>query len=124
MTIAPLHVTSYQWNELATILVLLALTVLPVSLAARFANARRPGFLWSALAVFIGGIVAQFIYAAMGGTLAAIAVAFLAMCVVYALVLETSLLGAIGVAVIAFFLQVVIAVGLVSLGMHLHGLRH
>ena len=124
MTALPVHVTTYEWRELVAIAVILALTVLPVSLAARLADARRPGFLWSALAVVIGGIVAQFVLHAMDGTLAALAVAFLAMCVVYALVLETSVIGAIGVAVMAFFLQVVIAVGLVSLGLHLHGWPH
>lgn len=118
---SPVHVTAYEWRELAAIAIILALTVLPVSLAARFADARRPGFLWSALAVVIGGIVAQFALQAMGRTPAGLGTAFLAMCVVYALVLETSVIGAIGVAVMAFFLQVVIAVGLVSLGLHLHG---
>ncbi|HEY2346813.1 MAG TPA: hypothetical protein VGH80_13210 [Xanthomonadaceae bacterium] len=125
MTIAtPIHVTTHEWSEIAAVVVILALTVLPVSLAARFADARRPGFLWSALAVVIAGIAVQFVLHAMGATLAGLAVAFLAMCAVYALVLETSLIGAVGVAVMAFFLQVVIAVGLVSFGLHVQGYPH
>lgn len=125
MTFAmPVHVSAHAWREIVAILVLLALTVLPVSLAASFANARRPGMLWSALAVFLGGLVAQFVLATMGASLAGLLLSFLGMCVVYALVLEVSLVGAIGVAVLAFFLQLLIAIGLAYLGMRLHGFPH
>lgn len=116
MLLSPTH-----WRELTSVLLLLALTVLPVSLAAGFANARRPGLLWSALAVFVGGIVAQLALGWMGATTAGVIVAFLAMCAIYALVLRSSLLGGIGIAVLAFILQIVIALLLAHLGMHLHG---
>ncbi|MBS0194749.1 MAG: hypothetical protein JSR34_10930 [Proteobacteria bacterium] len=120
----PVHVSDHVWREIVAILVLLALTVLPVSLAASFANARRPGMLHSALAVFLGGIVAQFLLGVMGASLTGLALSFLGMCVVYALVLEVSLVGAIGVAVLAFVLQILIAIGLAYLGLRLHGFPH
>ncbi len=117
-----LHFSPWAWRELLGLLVLLAVTVLPVSLAAGLANARRSGMLWSALAVFGGGIVAQFVLGLAGATLLGAGLAFLAMCAVYALVLEISLVGAVGVAVVAFILQILIALGLSYLGLHLHGL--
>ncbi|MBS0457325.1 MAG: hypothetical protein JSS44_08365 [Proteobacteria bacterium] len=116
-----MHLSAEHWRELTAVLVLLALTVLPVSLAAGVVNARRSGMLWSALAVFVGGIVAQFALVAMGATTAGVVVAFLAMCAIYALVLRTSLLGGIGIAVLAFILQVLFAFALALVGLHLHG---
>ncbi len=122
MTLPHVQASGYAIREIVALALLLALTVLPVSLAARFADARRPGLLWSALAVFGGGIVAQFVLAWMGASLAGLALSFLALCVVYALVLESSLVGAIGITVLAFVLQIAIAYGLNWLGLHLHGL--
>jgi len=122
MTLPHVQASGYAIREIVALALLLALTVLPVSLAARFADARRPGLLWSALAVFGGGIVAQFVLAWMGASLAGLALSFLALCVVYALVLESSLVGAIGITVLAFVLQIAIAYGLAWLGLHLHGL--
>lgn len=122
MTLPHVQASGYAIREIVALALLLALTVLPVSLAARFADARRPGLLWSALAVFGGGIVAQFVLAWMGASLAGLALSFLALCVVYALVLESSLVGAIGITVLAFVLQIAIAYGLAWFGLHLHGL--
>lgn len=116
------HVSSPLWRELLALAIVLALTVLPVSLAARMAHARRPGMLWSAIAVVAGGITAQFVLAMAGATLTGLALSFLALCVVYALVLEISLIGAIGVTVLSFFLQILIAYALAWFGLHVHGL--
>lgn len=116
-----MHLSAEHWRELGAILILLVLTVLPVSLAAGVVNARRSGMLWSALAVFAGGIVAQLALGWMGATSAGAIVAFLAMCAIYALVLRTSLLGGIGIAVLALVLQVLFAFALALVGLHLHG---
>ncbi len=111
-----------HFHGLAALLVILALTVLPVTLAARFADAQRPGIVFSAIAVVLGGIASWFVLHAMGTSLAGLALALLALCVVYAVVLRVSLPGAIGIAILAFALQVIIAVGVLSYGLHLQGI--
>lgn len=111
-----------HFHGLAALLAILALTVLPVTLAARFADAQRPGFVFSAIAVVLGGIASWAVLHAMGTSLAGVALAWLTTCVVYAVVLRVSFPGAIGVAILAFSLQVIIAVGVVSYGMHLQGI--
>jgi hypothetical protein len=114
-----------DYQTIVALLVIFAVTVLPVSLAARFADAKRPGFIASAIAIVLSVIVENLVLVEVHTTiLAGLALAFLSMCVVYALVLRVSLVGALGVAVMAFFLQVVIVVGLVSFGMHLQGISH
>lgn len=116
------QVSAFAWRELVALALILALTVLPVSLAARMASARRPGLVWSVLAVFVGGIVAQIVLATLGATLVGAALSFLALCAVFAVVLDVPLIGAIGVAVLAYLLQILIAYALARFGLHVHGL--
>lgn len=111
-----------HFHGATALLVILALTVLPVTLAARFADAQRPGLVFSAIAVVLGGIASWCVVHAMGATLAGFALAWLATCAIYAVVLRVSFPGAMGVAILAFSLQVIIAVGVVSYGMHLQGI--
>ncbi|HTA66438.1 MAG TPA: hypothetical protein VK753_13140 [Xanthomonadaceae bacterium] len=114
-----------HFQGLIALLAIFALTMLPVSLAARFAGAGKPGLLHSTVAVVLGGIASWWVLHLMGGTLAGLALAYLAVCAVYAAVLRVSLAGAIGVSVIAFFLQVVIAVAIAHFGVALPGIeRH
>ena len=105
-------------------LVLFALTVLPVSMAATFADARKPGLLHSTVAVVLGGIVSWWVLHLVGGTTAGLLCSWLALCLVYASVLQASLVGAIGISVLAFFLQILIAVLVAKLGIALPGIEH
>jgi hypothetical protein len=103
---------------LLRILAALAITVLPVMLAARFVGAGRPGFLFSAIAVLLGGIAASLVFDLVADPLLGAVLAFLAMCSVYAWILQVSVSNAIGLAVIAFLLQLVFLVALASLPRH------
>lgn len=101
------------------IVVTVVITVVPVMLAAKWARARNSGFLASLAAVVLAAVASQLSLLVAGdallGTVLALVVAF----AVFALVLRTSFVAAVGIAVVAVVLQLLIASGLAMLGVEL-----
>ena len=106
-------------HVLIALLVLIAITVLPVMLAARWARARHRGFVHAFAAVVLATIAAHLVMALIGDPLLGLLAAFAVACAVYALVLGTSFVAAVGIAVVALVLQVAIVAGLLWLGLQL-----
>jgi|GEM_PF-2155225 len=104
---------------LLTLLVLIAITVLPVMIAAKWARARNSGFFASLAAVVVATLLAQLALGLIGEPLLGVIVAFLVACGAYALILRTSFVAAVGIAVIALVLQVAIVFGLMALGLQI-----
>lgn len=98
---------------------LIVITVVPVMLAARWAHARRRGFLPALVAVVLATVAAHLALSFIGGALVGLLVAFVAACGVYAFVLRTSFVAAVGIAVVAMVLQVVMVALLVWLGLQM-----
>lgn len=103
-------------SNVGSLLLLVALTVLPVKLAAGFVGAERDTWLVSALAVVVGTVAAVIGYKIVGGNIPGLAVAFLALVASYAMVLKTSLGGAFGLAFVALLIQIAIVMALYSAG--------
>ncbi|MDZ7748139.1 MAG: hypothetical protein U5K43_04230 [Halofilum sp. (in: g-proteobacteria)] len=97
--------------------VVIAITVLPVMVAAKWARARRNGFLAALAAVIVATVLGQLALNLVGEPLLGFAAAFVVGCAAYALVLGTSFVAAVGIAVVATLLQLLILVGLASLGL-------
>lgn len=102
---------------LLVLAVLIAVTVVPVMLAAKWARARRSGFLASLGAVVVATLVAHAALALIGEPLIALPVALVLALAAYALVLGTSFVAAVGIAVVAIVLQLLIVAGLALLGL-------
>ena len=100
---------------------LVAITVVPVMLAAKWAGARRAGFLAALVAVVLATVAGQLAVQFAGDPLAGTLLAFAAACAVYALVLRTPFVAAVGIAVVALVLQLLIVAGLLALGLQLPG---
>jgi hypothetical protein len=107
---------------LPALLVILAVTVLPVSLAARFAGSNCSGPVYSTLAVVLGGLTSWIAVQALGTTIPGVLVAFLATCTVFALVFRVSIARAIALGFMALSLQVMIALAVASFGYHFYGI--
>jgi len=103
------------------IVILIAVTVVPVMIAAKWARARRSGFLEALAAVVLATLAAQAAVAFIEPAVGALAVALIAHILVYSWVLGTNFVAAIGVAVVAVVLQVVIVTGLLALGLQWPG---
>lgn len=93
-----------------------ALTVVPVMLAAKWARARRSGFLHALAAVVLATIAGQIAMALIGDARIGLAVAVVLGLAVYAYVLGTSFVSAIGIAVVAVVIQWAMLFALVWLG--------
>ena len=106
-------------HTLAFVLVVIAVTVLPVMVAAKWARARRSGFLPALGAVLLATFVSQLALVLVDHALIALALAFVAGCTAYALVLGTSFVAAVGIAIVSLALQVGMLVALVALGLQL-----
>lgn len=106
-------------HTLIALLVLVVITVVPVMIAARWARARRRGFLHALAAVVLATVAAHLSIALIGDPLLALAAALVAACAAYALVLGTPFVAAVGIAVVALVLQVLIVVALLWLGLQL-----
>lgn len=106
-------------HALVALAVVVVVTVVPVMIAARWAHARRRGFLPALAAVVLATVAAHLALSLIGNALIGLLVAFVAACGVYALVLRTSFVAAVGIAVVAMVLQVLIVTGLLWLGMQL-----
>jgi len=102
---------------LALLLLLVAITVVPVMLAAKWARAQRSGFFACLAAVVIATVAGQLALHLLGGALLGLLAAFVAGCAAYALVLGTSFVAAVGIAVVAIVLQAVIVTALLLLGL-------
>ena len=103
----------------AVIAVLILITVVPVMMAAKWARARRSSFPVSLAAVVVATVTAQLALHGIGEPLLALIAAVVVACVSYALVLGTSFVGAVGIAVVALVLQTLIVIGLIGLGMQI-----
>jgi len=101
--------------------VIIAVTVVPVMVAAKWARARRNGFFAALAAVVLATLVAQAAMSLIEPPWLALAVAAVGGFLVYAWVLGTTFVTAIGVAVVALVLQIVITAGLVALGLEWPG---
>ncbi len=101
--------------------VIIGVTVVPVMIAAKWARARRNGFLAALAAVVLATLVAQAAVSLLEPPWLALGVAAVGGFLVYAWVLGTTFVTAIGVAVVALVLQVVIVAGLVALGLEWPG---
>lgn len=106
-------------HALIALVVLIAVTVVPVMLAARWARARRRGFLHALAAVVLATGVAHLALYFIDSALLALVIAFVAGCAVYALVLGTSFVAAVGIAVVATILQFLIIAALLWLGLQI-----
>lgn len=106
-------------HALLALLILVAITVVPVMIAARWAHARRRGFLHALAAVVLATLVAHLALHFVGNALLALVIAFVAACGVYALVLGTSFVAAVGIAVVAMILQILILTALLWLGLQI-----
>jgi len=104
---------------LLTLLVLIAITVLPVMIAAKWAHARNSGFFASLAAVVVATLLAQIALLLVGEPLIGLIVAFVVACGTFALILRTSFVAAVGIAVVALILQVVIVFVLMAVGLHM-----
>lgn len=103
-------------SNAGSLLLLAAITVVPVKFAANFVGAERDSWLVSILAVVVGTVAAVVGYKLAGGNIPGIGVAFLALVASYAVVLKTSLGGAFGLAFVALLLQIAIVSALASAG--------
>lgn len=101
------------------VVLLIAITVVPVMVAARWAAARRPGFVHALVAVVLATVVAQLALALTGDALIGLVLAIVGACAAYALVLGTSFVAAVGIAVVAVILQALIVAALVTLGLQM-----
>jgi hypothetical protein len=104
---------------LASLLVIgmiVVLTVVPVMLAAKWAGARRSGFLHAFAAVVLATIAGQIGFGLIGDATVGLAFAVVLGLAVYAFVLGTSFVSAIGIAVVAVLIQWGIVFSLVWLG--------
>jgi len=106
-------------HALIALVVLVLVTVVPVMIAARWARAGRRGFLPALAAVVLATVAAQLALHFAGGPLPGLLLAFVAACAVYALVLRTTFVAAVGIAVVAMVLQLLIVTALVWLGLQL-----
>ena len=104
---------------LIALLLVIAITVVPVMVAARWARARRRGFFHCLAAVVLATVIAQLALAVIDGPLLGLVVAFVLACGAYALVLGTTFVSAVGIAVVALVLQVLILAGLLWLGLQI-----
>jgi hypothetical protein len=107
---------------LPALLAILAVTVLPVSLAARFAGSSRSGFLYSTVAVVFGGFASSIAVQALGVTILGVLAAFLATCAVFGIVFRISLPSAIALGFMALSLQIMIGLAVASFGYHFYGI--
>lgn len=101
------------------VVLLIAITVVPVMIAAKWAHARRSGFLPALGAVVLATVAAQLALALTGDALIGLVLAVVGACAVYALVLGTSFVAAVGIAVVAVILQALIVTALVALGLQM-----
>ncbi|MFW5969346.1 MAG: hypothetical protein ACOCP9_01770 [Halofilum sp. (in: g-proteobacteria)] len=101
------------------VVLLIAITVVPVMIAAKWARARRSGFLPALAAVILATVVVQVALALTGDALIGLVLALVGACAVYALVLGTSFVAAVGIAVVAVILQALIVAALVALGLQM-----
>lgn len=106
-------------HTLIAAVVLVLITVVPVMIAARWAHARRRGFLPALAAVVLATLAVHLALAFIGHPLLAMVVALVAACGAYALVLRTSFVAAVGIAVVAMVLQLVLVTALIWLGLQL-----
>lgn len=102
---------------LGILVLLIAITVLPVMLAARWARARRPGFLAALAAVVVATVLVQLVLNLVGDPVLGFIAAFVVGCAAYAAILGSSFVSAVGIAVVAFLLQGLILIGLLALGL-------
>lgn len=104
---------------LASLLVIAAIaviTVVPVMLAAKLAGARRSGFLHAFAAVVLATIAGHIALWLIGDARIGLAVAVVLGLAAYAYVLGTSIVAAIGIAVVAVAIQWAMLFALVWLG--------
>lgn len=106
-------------HALIALVVLIAITVVPVMVAARWARARRRGFLHALAAVVLATLVVHLAMYFIDNALLALVIVFVGACAVYALVLGTSFVAAVGIAVIATILQLLIITALLWLGLQI-----
>ncbi|MDX1609268.1 MAG: hypothetical protein R3225_04020 [Halofilum sp. (in: g-proteobacteria)] len=106
-------------HSLIAVVILIVVTVVPVMIAAKWARARRSGFLHSLLAVVVATVVAQLALHLIGDPLLAFVVAFVGFVAAYALILGSTFVAAVGIAVIAVVLQVLILAALLWLGLQI-----
>jgi hypothetical protein len=107
---------------LPALLVILAVTVLPLSLAARFVGSRYAGPIHSTLAVLLGGLAGWISVKELGVTIPGVLIAFLATCAVFGLVFRVALPRAIVLAFMALSLQVIIGLAVASFLYHFYGI--
>lgn len=99
------------------VVILVAITVLPVMVAAKWAGARRNGLLAALGAVVVATVLGQLALNLIGEPLLGLGAALVLGLVAYAMVLGTSFVAAVGIAVVATVLQVLILIGLAALGL-------
>ncbi|MBI3563055.1 MAG: hypothetical protein HY080_15200 [Gammaproteobacteria bacterium] len=97
-------------------LVLMAITTIPVKLAANFVGAERTSIPMCALSVVVGSILAFGAYKLVGGQFTGFISACLAMVITYKFVLHASFAASFLLALVAFGLQVAILLSLPGMG--------
>ena len=98
-------VLAFSAGLLMTLLALLMLVVLvaiPIKVGVHFANARHKGIFWCALAAVVGVLAGELTARLFGGYIGSSLAAFLGFIIAIRYLLGTTMVGALGVTIIAF----------------------
>ena len=102
---------------LISLLVLVVVVGVPLKVGAHFADAKRKGLLWCALAAFVGLIAGHLASLVFGGFIGGPLAAAIGFVVAIRYMLGTSLAAAVGLTVIAVFISLVGIWALAQFGM-------
>ena len=92
---------SFAGGLLISLLVLVVVVALPLKIGAHFADAKRKGLLWCALAAFVGLMAGHLASAVLGGAMGGPLAAAIGFVIAIRYMLGTSLAGALGLTIIA-----------------------
>ena len=107
---------SFAGGLLISLLVLVVVVALPLKIGAHFADAKRKGLLWCALAAFVGLMAGHLASAVLGGAMGGPLAAAIGFVIAIRYMLGTSLAGALGLTIIALGVCLVGAWALAQFG--------
>ena len=107
---------SFAGGLLISLLVLVVVVALPLKIGAHFADGKRKGLLWCALAAFVGLMAGHLASAVPGGAMGGPLAAAIGFVIAIRYMLGTSLAGALGLTIIALGVCLVGVWALAQLG--------
>ena len=107
---------NFAGGLLLSLLVLVVVVALPLTLGAHFADAKRKGLLWCALAAFVGLLAGHLASAVFGGVIGGPFAAAIGFVIAIRFMLGTSLAAAIGLTIIALGISLAGVWALTQLG--------